>query len=288
MIAILTTGKLHRRLIQLRPRILLSGFFLLMLCGRHAAAQTANRSAPPFTARLMNLEAAANTTFTYNAQLRNAAPVPRIFRLSGRVPEGWGISFKVEGMQVTSINIDSGRTQDIQVEISPTPEAKPAKYDIPLVAVTGMDSSKLALEAVVKGTYNVQLTTPTGRLSDDVTEGSRKEIRLVVKNMGTIPLDNLTLSSQTPSQWQASFQPATIAQLAPGKEAEVVATLQVPDKTIAGDYVTNFTVKNNYSTATASFRMTVKTSLLTGWIGILVILLALGAVYYLIRKYGRR
>jgi len=288
MIAISTTGKLYRQLMQLRPHLLLLSLSLPLLSARQAAAQTASRSAPPFTARLMNLEAAANTTFTYNAQLRNAAPVPRIFRLSGRVPEGWGISFKVEGMQVTSINIDSGRTQDIQVEISPTPEAKPAKYDIPLVAVTGMDSLKLALEAVVKGTYNVQLTTPTGRLSDDVTEGSRKEIRLVVKNMGTIPLDNLTLSSQTPSQWQASFEPATIAQLAPGKEAEVITTLQVPDKTIAGDYVTNFTVKNNYSTATASFRMTVKTSLLTGWIGILVILLALGAVYYLIRKYGRR
>lgn len=288
MIAMSTTKKLYQRLVSLRPQFLLLFLLLLILPGRQVAAQTGSRSGPAFTARLMNLENAANTTFTYNAQLRNAAPVPRIFELSGTVPEGWNLSFKVEGMQVTSINIDSGRTQSIQVEITPAQETKPGKYKVPVVAVTGMDSSKLNLEAVVKGTYGVQLTTPTGRLSDDVTEGSHKEIHLVAKNTGTIALDNLSLSAQTPNGWEATFTPATITQLAPGKEVDVTANLHVPDKTIAGDYVTNFTVRNTNANATAAFRMTVKTSALAGWIGILVILLALGAVYYLIRKYGRR
>jgi len=288
MIAMSTTKKLYPRRVALRPHIFLLSLLLMMASVRQATAQTGSRSGPPFTARLMNLENAANTTFTYNATLRNAAPVPRVFELSGIVPEGWNLSFKVEGMQVTSVNIDSGRTQSVQVEINPTLETKPGKYKIPVVAVTGMDSSKLNLEAVVKGTYTVQLTTPTGRLSDDVTEGSHKDIHLVVKNTGTIALDNLSLSAQTPNGWEATFTPATITQLAPGKDADVTASLHVPDKTIAGDYVTNFTVRNNNANATASFRMTVKTSALAGWIGILVILIALGAVYYLIRKYGRR
>ena len=73
-----------------------------------------------------------------------------------------------------------------------------------------------------------------------------------------------------------------------GQSQEVEASLSVPDKTIAGDYVTNFTAKNSFATADAAFRMTVKTSLLSGWIGIMVILLALATVYYLVRKYGRR
>ena len=251
-------------------------------------AQRGSRSAPPFTARLMNLEAAANNPFTYNAQLHNNAPVQRIFELSGEVPTGWNISFKVEGMPVRAVNIDSGGMRDIVVEITPTVDAKPGKYQIPLAAVTGMDSSKLNLEAVVKGAYSVQLSTPTGRLSDDVTEGSRKEIHLTVKNTGTINLDNLDLSAQTPNGWEATFQPSNITQLAPGKDVEITANLRVPDKTIAGDYVTNFTVRNNFANANAAFRITVKTSLLAGWLGVLVILAALGAVYYLIRKYGRR
>jgi uncharacterized membrane protein len=266
-------------------------FFLLFILSGHqgfAQAGSQGQATPPFSVRLMNIEAAANTTFTYNAKLRNDASSPRIFQLSAQLPAGWNISFKVEGIQVTSLSLEPGKTQDINIDIQPAMAAKPAKYNIPVVAVTGPETLKLDLEAVVKGSYKVELSTPTGRLSGDVTEGKRKEIHLVVKNTGTIALDNLELSAQTPPQWQASFVPSNIAKLEPGKESEVIATLSVPDKTIAGDYVTTFTVKNAQATADAAFRMTVKTSVLTGWLGMLVILLALGVVYYLIRKYGRR
>jgi len=278
----------YRKRMKMNPYALLSFVFLFVLFSTPPMARAEGRAAPPFTARLMNIEAAANTTFTYNTQLHNTAPVARIYQLSAAMPPGWNISFKVEGVQVTSLNIDSGKTQDITVEVNPAMEVKPGKYNIPVLAMVGADSLKLQLEAVVKGTYGVTLTTPTGRLSDDVTEGKRKEIQLRVKNTGTITLDNLDLSGQTPPQWEASFVPSTITRLEPGKEAEVTATLHVPDKTIAGDYVTTFSVKNNSTSSNAAFRMTVTTSVLTGWIGVLVILLALGAVYYLIRKYGRR
>lgn len=280
------SNKQYPRRIMLNPYSLF--FLLFILFSKQGIAQTGRQSSPPFTARLMNIEAAANTTFTYNTKLRNGASLPRIYELSASVPPGWNVSFKVEGTQVTSLNIDSGRTQDITIEINPNIETKPGKYNIPVVAMAGSDSSRLNLEAVVKGTYKVQLTTASGRLSDDVTEGNRKEIRLLVKNTGTIALDNLALSAQAPSQWEATFNPSTLTQLAPGKDTEVIATLNVPDKTIAGDYVTNFTVRNNNASSDATFRMTVKTSVLTGWLGMLVILVALGAVYYLIRKYGRR
>lgn len=280
------SNKQYPRRIMLNPYSL---FFLLFISfSKQGIAQTGRQSSPPFTARLMNIEAAANTTFTYNTKLRNGASLPRIYELSASVPPGWNVSFKVEGTQVTSLHIDSGKTQDITIEINPNIETKPRKYNIPVVAMAGSDSSRLNLEAVVKGTYKVQLTTASGRLSDDVTEGNRKEIRLLVKNTGTIALDNLTLSAQAPSQWEATFNPSTLTQLVPGKDTEVIATLNVPDKTIAGDYVTNFTVRNNNTSSDATFRMTVKTSVLTGWLGMLVILVALGAVYYLIRKYGRR
>jgi uncharacterized membrane protein len=285
MLAMSATNKQYPRRIILNPHPLFYLFLLFILFSKQGIAQ---KGSPPFTARLMNIEAAANTTFTYNTKLRNGASLPRIYQLSANVPTGWNIAFKVEGMQVTSLNIDSGRTQDITIEINPTLETKPGKYNIPVLAMAGSDSSRLNLEAVVKGTYLVQLTTPTGRLSEDVTEGSQKELHLLVKNAGTIALDNLALSAQTPPQWQATFAPSTITHLAPGKDTEIVATLTVPDKTIAGDYVTTVSVKNNDASSNAVFRMTVRTSVLTGWLGLLVILMALGVVYYLIRKYGRR
>ena len=125
-------------------------------------------------------------------------------------------------------------------------------------------------------------------LSEEVTEGSRKPIYLSLKNEGSLPLDNLELAAQTPTNWNVSFEPAKIERLDPRSSINLVANLNVPDKTIAGDYLTKFTVKNNNATAESTHRLTVTTSWLAGWLGITVILLAVGMVYVLIRKYGRR
>ena len=241
-----------------------------------------------FTASLVSLETTAKKTFRYNTSLHNGSGTQKIYELVTLAPDGWITTFQTQGSEVSSIRIDSGKTQQISVEVNPSPGVKPGKYNIPLVAVSPGDTLRLELEAVVKGNYDIELTTPSGRLSDDVTEGSDKVIQLTVVNTGTLPLDNLEISAETPVKWTSAFDPAKITRLEPGKKQNIKATLTVPDKTIAGDYVTKFTVKNNFANADATFRMTVTTSLLSGWIGILIILLALGIVYYLIRKYGRR
>lgn len=282
----LSTCRLH----ALRSYLLISMIltFLFPISNNLTAQTTTPANAKSsFTARLMNIEAAGSETFRYTTTLHNGSADTRVYELSAQIPDGWIVAFKVDGSQVSSINLDANKSQDIYIEINPANGAKPAKYKIPVTA-TANDTLRLNLEAVVKGIYGVELTTPTGRLSDEITEGKHKEIHLVVKNTASLPLDNLELSAQAPTKWDATFQPAKIEKLEPGKSIDVVATLNVPDKTIAGDYVTTFTAKNPNATSSASFRMTVTTSLLSGWIGILLILLAIGAIYYLIRKYGRR
>jgi len=241
-----------------------------------------------FTAKLMNIEAAANETFRYTTTLHNGSANARVYEMKANLPVGWTITYKVEGSQVTSINMDAGKTQDVAIEINATASADPNKYTIPVKAISSSDTLSLNLEAVVKGSYGMTLTTPTGRLSDEVTSGSQKELQLVIKNSGTLPLNDIQISSQLPTNWESSFEPAKIRQLEPGKSIDVTVTLKVPDKTIAGDYAANFTTTNSNTNAQIAFRLVVKTSLLSGWIGVLVILLAIGIVYYLIRKYGRR
>lgn len=241
-----------------------------------------------FTATLMNIEATAKETFRYNTLLHNGSEQVQVYELIALVPEGWSTTFETGGSEVASLKVDSGKTQNISVEINAAPGVKPGKYNIPVTAFSAQDTLTLQLEAVVKGAYNVELTTPTGLLSDDITEGRSKVLQLTVKNTGSLPLDGLELSGNAPAKWTVTFDPAKIDRIEPGKTVNIKATLNVPDKTIAGDYVTKFSVKNNYANADATFRMTVNTSILSGWIGILIILLALGMVYFLIRKYGRR
>lgn len=239
-------------------------------------------------AQLINIEAPVHETFRYNATLHNGSSQTRIYELKATIPDGWNIVFRARGSQVTSLNMDGNKDESISIEILPAYGAAPSKYKIPVTAIAADDRLQLDLEAVVKGSYGLELTTPSGLLSDNITEGSQKQIHLVVTNTGTLILDDISLSAQTPSKWTVTFEPSKLEQLAPGKTADVTATLTVPDKTIAGDYVTTFSASNVNSNSKATFRMTVKTSVLSGWIGILVILAAIALVFYLIRKYGRR
>lgn len=241
-----------------------------------------------FTSRLINLEATSRETFRFSASLYNAASKPVIYSFRGQVPDGWNLAFKVDGMQVTTFRADSGSTREVSIEMTPAPDARPGTYTVPIMAVGEPDTLSITLEAVVKGAYALELTTPSGLLSGEITEGSREPIHLTLRNTGTLPLDGLELSAQAPSKWDATFEPAKIERLEPGKTLDVVANLKVPDKTIAGDYVTTFTARNSYTNATAMFRMTVTTSWVAGWIGIVIILAAVGIIYALIRKYGRR
>jgi uncharacterized membrane protein len=271
---------------------ILFAFFLLFSFFTPAVVVAQPPKSPPaastFTANLINIEAAVHETFRYSTNLHNGSAQGRVYELKAMAPMGWNVVFRARGSQVTSINMDGNKDQDISIEIQPAYSAEPAKYKIPVFATANHDSLKLDLEAVVKGSYGIELTTPTGRLSDAITEGKQKEIHLVVKNTGTLALNDISLSGQSPSKWDVTFAPSKIDQLAAGKTTDVVARLTVPDKTIAGDYITTFTAKNANREAQATFRMTVKTSVLSGWIGILVILAAVGLVIYLIRKYGRR
>ncbi|WP_245576561.1 NEW3 domain-containing protein [Flexithrix dorotheae] len=245
-------------------------------------------NASSFTSRLINIEAPVNETFRFQSTLQNGSDKAQVYELKANAPQGWRVAFKVQGSRVTSIKIDPDKKESINIEINAAYGAQPSKYKIPVYATSENENLQLDLEAVVKGSYEIELTTPTGLLSGKITEGEQKKIRLEVKNKGTLALEDITLSSQTPSKWEATFSPAEIQQLEPGKTTEIIATMKVPDKTLAGDYISKFTAKNTASTSTATYRMTVKTSVLAGWVGMAVILLAIGTVVFLIRKFGRR
>lgn len=282
------TQLLNKLTNQLLNKGLLLNFLLFFLHINLASAQGSPTSKSTFTARLMNIEAPSNETFRYNALLTNGTQSTVNYNLKTKLPEGWQITYRVEGTSVTSFQVDAGGSKDVSIEINCPITTKPGAFKLPVQAISTTDTLALNLEAVVRGSYQVELTTPSGRLSDEIVAGNSKEILLVLKNTGTLPLNSLELSSQLPTKWETSFSPSTIEQLQPGQSSDIKVTLKVPEKTIAGDYVTKMSVRSTNGNAETSIRMMVKTSILSGWVGILIIVAAAGLIYYLIRKYGRR
>lgn len=241
-----------------------------------------------FTTEQPNLEGAANSTFTFNASLQNETADTQLYALNAEAPPGWNVAFKASYKQVSSVSVSPNQTQSITIDVNPPDQVPAGTYKIPVLASTANTSAGFDLEVVVTGSYAMELTTPTGLLSTDITAGGKKQVALSVKNTGSAPLKNITMSFAAPTNWDVSFDPKQIDMLPAGQTAQVSATITADKNAIAGDYATALTAKTPETSSKADLRVSVETPMLWGWIGILIICVALGSVYYLFRKYGRR
>ncbi len=235
-----------------------------------------------------NMEGSSTSTFTFKATLKNRTADQQLYALMADATRGWNVNFKADYKQVTSVELPANTTKDISVEITAPAQIEAGTYQIPISANTNSTSAKLSLEVVITGTYNMELTTPTGLLSTEVTAGDEKRVELVVRNTGSSLLSDVKLTASAPSNWNVIFEPTKIDKLLPGKDEQVFATIKADKKAIPGDYVVNMQAGTPETTSKAAFRISVKTSMLWGWIGVLIIFVALGSVYRLFRKYGRR
>ncbi len=240
------------------------------------------------TTRQANMEGHAASTFNYSADLRNRTAEAQTYALQGEVPRGWTITFRANGKQVTSVDVEPNSTVNVTIEIKPAEQVEEGNYAIPVRAVSGSSSGELKLEAVITGTYKIELSTPSGLLSSDIVAGREKKIDLIVKNTGTSILSDVQLIHAAPVNWEVTFDPKQIESILAGRETVISATIKADKKAIPGDYLTNLEARTPEASSKASFRMSVKTPLLWGWIGVLVILAGIGTVLYLFRKYGRR
>lgn len=241
-----------------------------------------------FTADQPNMQGNSTSTFAFVANLKNRTADEQIYALMSNAPRGWSVIFKSNYQQVTSVNTEANSTQPIGIEIKPPDKIEAGKYKIPLIAATSTSSANLDLEVVITGTFNMELSTPTGLLSASITAGDQKQVELTIINTGSTDLNDVMLSFSAPLNWDVTFDPKKVDRIQPGNTAQVFATIKADKKAIPGDYVTNIDAKTPEVGRQISFRISVETPMLWGWIGVLIIIIALGSVYFLFRKYGRR
>jgi len=235
-----------------------------------------------------NLQGTSDSKFNYTITIDNRTASEQNYSLSASVENGWGVYFQSGADKITSISIEPNQTKNVTVVVTPPQSVEAGTYEVLVKAATSDTSAQLKLEAVITGTYGLEISTPDGKLSTDLTAGDEKTIDLVVKNTGTAPLMDISIRANTPPNWESKFDMSNIQELKPGESKTIKATLKAPDKAIAGDYVTTFTASSAEVSSSATFRISVETSILWGAIAVLIILIVAGVLYYVIRKYGRR
>lgn len=243
-----------------------------------------------FTSEYPEQQGAAGTTFSFDTTIVNNRGTNQSYSLSAETPQGWQVTFTPsdDSSNVASMEVEAGSSKGLKVTVTPPENVEKGDYTIPCTAVSSSDKLSTELKVSITGTYDVDLSTPNGLLSFDAYANKESSVTLSVTNSGNVELNNLNLTSSAPTDWEVAFSESTIDTLEPGATKEITATVKPGDNAITGDYVTTVTISNENTSASADFRVSVKTS--TTWgiaaAGIIVVLLA--GLGFIFKKYGRR
>jgi uncharacterized membrane protein len=235
------------------------------------------------------LRGTPTTTFSYRLRVQNESDEELLVNLEAEAPEGFDVTFRRSGQEVTSVPIRAGVTENIDASVRPPEQLAAGEYMIHVRAQGGEALAELDLTAVVTGQPTLSLSAPDGRLSGQATAGQETSIEMILRNTGTAPAEGIRLESSPPAQWNISFEPEEIAALAPNEELPVTVKITPPQQAVAGDYmVTLRAVPDAGDSESADFRVTVITSTLWGVVGLVLIAAALGVVALAVARFGRR
>ncbi len=241
-----------------------------------------------FTSQQANMQGHSKSNFTFRTKIKNQTGEKQLYSLRANTPEGWQVLFKPNSQQATAVEVDPNQTSNISIEVKPPYNVMAGTYEIPVQALTSNTSADLNLEVVITGSYEMELTTPKGLLSASITAGTAKKFELVVRNTGTSELKDIKFAKNCPKDWEVTFSPDKLKSVAVGASENVTATIKAFDKAIPGDYAINLTSSTKETTSKATLRISVKTPLLWGWLGVMIILAVIAGLFFLFRKYGRR
>ena len=232
----------------------------------------------------------SDLTFPFTLELRNDTPAQLTFALQAVGPSGWQVTAQPTGeTQAASFSVDAGATKSIDVEAVPPEIVEAGTYPLAVQAVgSGGRNAAIELTVEITGRVDMSFSTADERLNAQATAGSSTELTMVISNNGTAPLEAVNLTASAPSGWQVTFDPATVDGVAAQQAANAVARIKPSSDAIAGDYVVTMTAQNDEASESVEIRVTVETSPVWGVVGLLLIAAAVGGLYAVFRRFGRR
>ena len=136
-------------------------------------AQNADQSA--FSARLINLEGSLNDPFRFQATLTNTAAKAEIFQIATDLPEGWRRkNFTTMGSQLCPFRSKLEPNKKLQWKFSLHDQPNRVINKVPLRVNLPSAHHELVFQVAITGTFDLQLTTPNGRVSNELVSGSSK------------------------------------------------------------------------------------------------------------------
>jgi uncharacterized membrane protein len=230
----------------------------------------------------------AGSTYTFSLSIHNDTEEDLVYTVTGTGPVGWNVTAEPTGQtQAASATVNAGAVASVTVTVKPPEDAVAGTYPVSAVATIGSQQLTQDLSVEITGSYG--LSFPSSQLlSARGPAGGATEQTFSITNTGTAPVTAVAMTVTKPTGWEVTFDQETIDSIAAGETKDVKVTFKPAGDAIAGDYSLTLNARGKEASTDADIRFTVETSLLGAIIGGALILAAIGGLYWVFRRYGRR
>lgn len=233
------------------------------------------------------VRAEVGSNFEFVVHVNNKTEQDLTFDLETEVPPEWTV-YITHGWREEKINtlmVKAEGTEDARLIVTPSPYQEPGKYpreyEVTFRVKSGEFEDSVDLRAVITATYELILTTPQERpqLNVTATAGQETHITLLLVNNGSASLEDISFTSSKPDGWDIEFTPDKLDSLDAKATREIDVSIKPGEKTIAGDYATILKANSKQESDSLNYRVTVETSTAWGWIGVIIAIIVIAALF---------
>ncbi|MFB0503854.1 MAG: NEW3 domain-containing protein [Candidatus Bathyarchaeia archaeon] len=241
------------------------------------------------TTKFKEVTVQAGKAMQYPITIANLANIDRLLMLSVDAPSDWKVSFKSGALEVSTLYLEAGSSENLVVDATPPSTVDIGTYTIP-VRVRSEDGAvyeEMELRATIVGSYNLRLELST--LLTSVTAGGSTSFTARVTNAGQTSLTGISLDIDVPADWEFSSSPIRVDLLEPRESYTFNVAVETTEDTVAGDYmITLAGLSDQVDSDQVQVRITVTTP--TSWIlyGVGVAVVCVVALVLVFMKFKRR
>lgn len=246
---------------------------------------------------IAGLEVRPENTADFTVSLKNR--FDQQFKLNLKAlnkPEGWNVEFLSDTddkVRLTTLELPAKGEQNFKVRVKTSPNASDGIYPLLVGAVSGDDRSvSQKLEVTVnKGLENSQILSLYPSYSEvTLNPGSSTEISVTLRNGGDVALSSVQLEIQEVSGISTQIRSfGTIDKLEAGESRNI--PVEITARADAGSGIKEIFMRaksGDIQGEEKSIKVNVEKSGSSGVAGIGLVVLAIIALVFIIRKFGRR
>lgn len=248
-----------------------------------------------FAAELVVKSPAITTSIKKNPRyvmvIRNIGKSDDTYRLtSDGAPDGWYIRFHesgTDGSDISDTYLKAGDDKTLDVEAIPPYGVRTGDYNFSVSAESSETVYTQNLSVRIRGNYDMNLYAEKYRY--EVNKGDAVTFPVTVTNGGDAgPLTSVKIDVEAPEGWTAEVTPKTIASIQPDEKKIVTVRVTPPANIVASEYKITIKITSDQTEQSDEFHILIKEQSMVAGVGVLVLALVGGGVWYMFRKYKRR